>query len=93
MNKRLDKKKQQRKTETVQASAAVTPAAKTEVNFYIQYQDKEYLEKEIIAKVKEKYQAEGLADKDVKSLAIYLKPEDNKAYYTVDGGISGSVDL
>lgn len=92
MNKRIDKKKQQRKTEIISAAPAKTES-KTEINFYVQYQDQEYLAKEVIEKVKEKCQAEGLASEDLNTLSIYLKPEDKKVYYTVDGGISGSVSL
>ena len=54
MNRRLDKKKQQKKAESANTPVkAEAPAVQTEVNFYIQYQDQEYLEEEIIAKVKE----------------------------------------
>lgn len=94
MNKRLDKKKQQRRTETVNTPAkANVPVVTTEVNFYIQYQDQEYLEKEITASVKEKCQAEGISLEELKTLSIYLKPEDKKVYYTTDTQISGSIDL
>ena len=29
----------------------------------------------------------------IKSLEIYVKAEENKAYYVVNGGVTGSVDL
>ena len=42
---------------------------------------------EIVKKVNKAY-------KDtIKSLEIYVKSEENKAYYVVNGGVTGSVDL
>ena len=42
---------------------------------------------EIVKKVNKAY-------KDtIKSLEIYVKAEENKAYYVVNGGVTGSVDL
>ncbi len=94
VNRRLDKKKQQKKAESANTPVkAETPAVQTEVNFYIQYQDQEYLEEEIIAKVKEKCKADGVSSEELKTLSIYLKPEDQKVYYTTDTQISGAVDL
>ena len=53
MSKRLDKKKLKRQTTAIESPIAETSASKETINFFIQYQDQEYLETEIISRVKE----------------------------------------
>ena len=95
MNRRMDKKKQKttaRQSATPAAATATAPVQPKarEISFYIQYQDQEYLQSAVTEKVIADCQAQGCADTD--SLAIYLKPEDRKAYYTC-GTVSGFVAL
>ena len=33
----------------------------------------------------------GKKEKDLKDIKIYIKPEENKAYYVINGDITGSV--
>lgn len=104
MNKRMDKKKQKRMTQTA-ATPATSPATAPAVSpveaaapatpkpsFYIQYQDQEYSYASVTDLIVEKCQSEGASMEDLKSLSIYLKPEDKKAYYTC-ADKSGSIDL
>ena len=42
---------------------------------------------DIVKKVNKAYK------ETIKSLEIYVKSEENKAYYVVNGGVTGSVDL
>ena len=44
MSKRLDKKKLKRQTTAIESPIAETSASKETINFFIQYQDQEYLE-------------------------------------------------
>lgn len=99
MSKRIDKKKLKRQSETTAATTVSTAAAPApvervceQVDFFIQYQNQEYLEREILEKIKEKCKAEGTEITGAEKLSVYLKPEDQKAYYTY-AGISGSIDL
>lgn len=46
---------------------------------------------EISEKVKKSYLED--SDAEIKSLKIYVKPEDNKAYYVVNGETEGNVEL
>lgn len=41
----------------------------------------------------EAYKAEGHRASSIKKLVIYLKPEEGKAYYVINDGVNGSVDL
>lgn len=61
--------------------------------FFVQYQGNEFEEKEIITKIKEIWKEEGNKVKDLKELDIYVKPEEGKAYYTINGETRGSIDI
>ena len=75
---------------TVKTAKAAAPAARAtrtqpEVAFYLQYADREYNFAEIRQLVLDKCEAEEM---DPKDLRIYVKPGDDKAYYTCAGGSS-----
>ncbi|MBR1669355.1 MAG: hypothetical protein IJ695_01525 [Butyrivibrio sp.] len=64
-------------------------AAKVNTKIELQFGgDKAYTEEVLVSMAKEAYGA-----KDIKSLDIYVKPEEAKAYYVVNGDITGSFDL
>lgn len=60
---------------------------------YIQVAGNEYKETEILRKVEESFLAAGNKITAMKNLQLYIKPEDNAAYYVVNGEITGRVDL
>ena len=93
MSKRLDKKKLKRQTTAIESPIAETSASKETINFFIQYHDQEYLETEIISKVKEACKAAGASDEEMSTISIYLKPEDQKAYFTYGKEKSGFIAL
>lgn len=96
MNKRMDKKKQKKQTAVSNTSIAETvsaPVVKETVNFFIQYQDQEYLETDIISQVKDACLAQGASKEEMLTISIYLKPEDKKAYFTYGEGKSGFIEL
>ncbi len=75
---------------TTKAAKAAAPAARAtrtqpEVSFYLQYANREYSFAEIRQLVLDKCEAEEM---DPKDLRIYVKPGDDKAYYTCAGGSS-----
>ena len=90
MSKRLDKKKLKRQTTAIESPIAETSASKETINFFIQYQDQEYLETEIISRVKESCLLNG---DELNTISIYLKPEDKKAYFTYGEDKSGFIEL
>lgn len=68
------------------------PAVKESVS--LQYMGKDIQVAEIVSQVKEIWTAQlGKAERDMKSINVYLKPEENKAYYVVNEDVTGSVDL
>lgn len=70
------------------------PAVKTEPkeDMILQFGDCEVPMKDISSKVRQSYKDSGHED-EPKEIKIYIKPEDNRAYYVIDGNIEGSVEL
>lgn len=74
------------------ASAKKTPAKKEmKVTTVVQYYEKEVGEKEIIAKVKKAWTKAGHKVGDIKTLELYIKPEDGAVYYVINGADGGAV--
>ena len=59
-------------------------AKEPEVNVVVEYLDKNVAVKDLIEAVKEACKANGKAD-NIETINIYYQPENNKAYYVVDG--------
>ena len=76
------------------AEPAKTSATDIKKKVVLEYQNVKVEESVIISKV-EKIWTKELKNKadDLKSLEIYLKPEDKKAYYVFNKKINGSIDL
>ena len=60
---------------------------------YVQYQGREAEQSEIVAKIKQAWLDEGRLIKEIKTLNVYAKPEENTAYYTINDDIEGKVEL
>ena len=94
--KKAPAKKTAAKPAEKKTTAKKAPAKKAEVKteMYLQFYGKEYSDKEILQKVKEIW-TKVLKNKvgDMKDVKIYLKPEESKAYYVVNGDTTGEVDL
>ena len=87
--KAAEKKPAAKKAKT--AKKAPAKAAKVENNIYVQFSGMEFDTAAIEKSVKADYTAKN-GKKDMKSVSIYIKPEDMKAYYVIDG-IIGDVAL
>ena len=80
------------KKATTKKAAAKKAEIKTEM--YLQFAGKEYSQEEILQKVKDiwTYDLNQNVD-DIKDVQLYLKPEESKAYYVINGDTTGEVDL
>lgn len=87
--KAAEKKPAAKKATT--AKKAPAKAAKVENNIYVQFSGMEFDTAAIEKAVKADYTAKN-GKKDMKLVSIYIKPEDMKAYYVIDG-IIGDVAL
>ncbi len=68
-------------------------AASKKTMVYFQFQGKEIEEQEVIGMIKKTWKDQGNMMKDLKELSVYIKAEEAKAYYVINGEISGSIDL
>ncbi len=83
-------KKETVKKETVKkAPAAKKPVVKEEVNF--QFSGKSYTSDDLIRITRDvwKYDLNG-KEEDIQSIELYVKPEENTAYYVINGDVTGS---
>lgn len=81
------------RSEASESPIAETSASKETINFFIQYQDQEYLETEIVSRVRESCLLNGASSDELNTISIYLKPEDKKAYFTYGEDKSGFIEL
>ena len=74
-------KKTTRRTTKKEATAEV----------YVQFMGREVYTKNILSNIKRIWTDEmGKKEKDLKDIKIYIKPEENKAYYVINGDVTGS---
>ena len=60
---------------------------------YVEFQGKQLDEKELIAKAKNIWVESGNKASDLNSLKLYVKPEENQAYYVFNEEVTGSFSL
>ena len=74
------------KKETAKKAPAKRTAAKDiKTSVVVQFAGKEVTEKDLIAAVKKAYTKKGNKVGDIKTIEIYVKPEESAAYYVVNG--------
>ena len=84
-------KKAAAKTTTTKTAKTVKEAASQ--NVYIQFAGKEVKTEELVEQVKALWTAQGHRVSSIKSLEVYVKPEDAAAYYVINDGVVGKVNL
>lgn len=74
------------------ASAKKKQVEKVE-EVYVQFQELEITTKEIVDKAKQIYVAEGHRESSIKSLRLYIKPDEHMAYYVINEKLTGGIEL
>lgn len=97
--KETEKKTAEKKTAAKKATGkkpAKKPAAK-EVEkieeIYVQFSGQELFTKEVLERAKQAYIAEGHRESSIKSIRLYIKPEEHMAYYVINEKIAGGVPV
>ena len=78
---------------TAKKAPAKKAAAKSETVITVQFQGNEVSIASLEEKVKAQFVAEGNKASSIKSLNVYVKPEEFSAYYVINGDFTGRVDL
>ena len=58
----------------------------------VQFMGRDFTVEDIIARAKDAYKAEN-KNKELKDIRVYIKPEDNAAYYVANDTYAGKIDL
>lgn len=93
--KRAEKKTAEaKKAEKKSAAKTTSRAAKKKemkVTAYVEYHGKKVEEKTMIANVKKAWTKSGGKVGEIKSMDLYIKPEEDAVYYVINGTETGSV--
>ena len=90
-----------KKAPAKKTTARKTPAKRTTTKkaavvteeVYLQYAGKEFSSADLTAKVKEIWKEMGKKAADLKDIKVYVKPEENAAYYVINSEETGSFGL
>lgn len=74
-----------------QVEAAPVPETTPEV--FLQYREYEVTIEAVTERVKAHYYAKGYKKGTIEDIQIYVKPEDFTAYYVINDGVVGKVNL
>ena len=74
-------------TKTVTAAMTVEKkAASDKANIVLQYAGKDYSYDELVQNAKNKFQYDmGGKVEEIKEISLYVKPDENKVYFVIDG--------
>lgn len=90
--KKIAAKAADQKTVTKVAKKTTTKTA-TNTSVYFQYGGVEITAADMVEKAKAAYIAEGHTAASVKSIRLYIKPEDNTVYYVINDTYTSSVSI
>ena len=83
-----------KKTTTRTAAAKTKMAAAVKENISIQFAGKEYTTEQLVKIAKDVWEFDLAKDPaDFKEVQLYVKPEEAKAYYVINGTETGSFDI
>lgn len=83
-----------KKTTAKKTTAKKVDKPELKPELYIEYQGNQILDTVVVDRVKAAFVASGHRVSSIKSLQIYMKPEESKAYYVINNGkYTGNVDL
>ena len=94
VKKTTEKKTAAKKAPVKKAAAkkAAKPAEKVE-EVYVQFAGQELFTAEVLERAKQAYVAEGHRESSIKSIRLYIKPEEHMAYYVINEKIAGGVPV
>lgn len=79
--------------EVVKKAKKATTKKDIKTTLFVEYYGKQVEEKEMIAAVKKVWTSEGNKVGDIKSIELYVKPEDSAVYYVINKTESGKIEF
>ena len=79
--------------EVVKKAKKATTKKEIKTTLFVEYFGKQVEEKEMIAAVKKAWTSAGNKVSDIKTIELYVKPEDDAVYYVINKTESGKVEF
>ncbi len=79
--------------EVVKKAKKATTKKEIKTTLFVEYFGKQVEEKEMIAAVKKAWTSAGNKVGDIKTIELYVKPEDDAVYYVINKTESGKVEF
>lgn len=87
-----EKKPVAKRTCSKTTAAKTSAPAEVKADVFVEYSAAQVSVEKVIEDVKKTYAAEGNTE-EIKSVKVYLKPEENAAYYVINETINGRMDV
>lgn len=82
-----------RKQSVERANELTGGFATAQKTIVIQFREKERKTDELLRLIKQDALSKGLKDSDFEKVDMYIKPEEQKVFYVINGQVNGSVDF
>ncbi|MBQ3797677.1 MAG: hypothetical protein II842_15610 [Butyrivibrio sp.] len=82
-----------RKSSVERANEITGGFASAQKNIVVQYHEKERRTDELLQLIKKDAMSKGLSDADFTKVDVYIKPEDQRVFYVINGDVNGSVEF
>lgn len=63
------------------------------LDFFVEFDGKQVLHKDLVEKIKDVWKESGKFVKDIKALEIYYKPSENTCYFVINQKEKGSIPV
>lgn len=87
------KKTTTKKTTKKGAKRGPKPAAERTIELHVQYGGKEVAYTDLVNQIRNMWKEQGKRETSLKSINIYVKPEEYKAYYVINDDITGEIEF
>ena len=82
-----------RKASVDRANELTGGFASAQKNIVVQFGDRERATDELLQVIKADAMSKGLKDSDFEKVDVYIKPEEHKVFYVINGNVNGSVEF
>ncbi len=74
----------------IEATGGFSTAQK---NIFVQYENKDRRTEDLLQEIRQDVLNKGFNEADFSKVDVYIKPQENKVFYVVNGEINGSIDF
>lgn len=87
------KKTAAKKTTKKGAKRGPKPASERTIELHVQYGGKEVAYTDLVNRIKDMWKEQGKRETSLKTINIYVKPEEYKAYYVINDDVTGEIEF